>query len=50
MNFVAVDVETANPDFASICQIGIARFEGGKLTEEWSTLVNPDDYLARISH
>ncbi len=24
MDFVAIDVETANPDMASICQVGIA--------------------------
>ena len=43
MEFVAVDVETANADCSSICQIGIARFEDGNLAEEWSTLVNPED-------
>jgi DNA polymerase-3 subunit epsilon len=43
MEFVALDVETANADSSSICQIGIARFEDGCLAEEWSTLVNPED-------
>lgn len=43
MEFVALDVETANADCSSICQIGTARFEDGCLTEEWSTLVNPED-------
>lgn len=45
MEFVALDVETANADCSSICQIGIARFEDGCLAEEWSTLVNPADYF-----
>lgn len=45
MKFVALDVETANADCSSICQIGIARFEDGCLAEEWSTLVNPEDYF-----
>jgi DNA polymerase-3 subunit epsilon len=45
MEFVALDVETANADSSSICQIGIARFENGRLVEEWSTLVNPEDYF-----
>jgi DNA polymerase-3 subunit epsilon len=45
MEFVALDVETANADCSSICQIGIARFEDGCLAEEWSTLVNPEDYF-----
>jgi len=43
MEFVALDVETANADCSSICQIGIARFENACLAEEWSTLVNPED-------
>jgi DNA polymerase-3 subunit epsilon len=45
MEFVALDVETANADSSSICEIGIARFVDGCLTEEWSTLVNPEDYF-----
>src|ERR1035441_5539349 len=45
MEFVALDVETANAGSSSICQIGIARFEDGRLAEEWSTLVNPEDYF-----
>jgi len=45
MDFVAIDVETANPDVASICQIGIARFANKKLVEEWVTLINPEDYF-----
>lgn len=42
MNFVALDVETANPDVASICQIGLIRYEGGVLQEEWKTYVDPE--------
>jgi DNA polymerase-3 subunit epsilon len=45
MEFVALDVETANAGCSSICQVGIARFEDGYLAEEWSTLVNPEDYF-----
>ncbi len=43
MDFVAIDVETANADIASICQIGVARFLNGQLADEWSTLVDPED-------
>jgi len=43
MNFIALDVETANADMASICQIGIAKYADGKLIEEWSSLLNPED-------
>ena len=45
MDFVALDVETANPDMASICQIGAARYVGGALAEEWKTYVDPQDYF-----
>lgn len=43
MKFVAIDVETANADMGSICQIGLATFVDGLLAEEWSTLVDPED-------
>jgi len=42
---VAIDIETANADMASICQIGLAKFVDGKLIEEWSSLVDPEDYF-----
>lgn len=45
MEFVAIDVETANADVASICQIGIARFANGALADEWKTYVDPQDYF-----
>ncbi len=41
LSFVAVDVETANSDVSSICQVGVAIFEGGELRDTWQTLVNP---------
>lgn len=49
MNFVAIDVETANPDMGSICQIGTAVFSDGQLIEEWSTLVDPEDYFDDVN-
>ena len=49
MDFVALDVETANADMASICQIGIAKFSNGKLVEEWSSLIDPEDYFDDIN-
>jgi len=49
MQFVAIDVETANSDMASICQIGLAKFVDGKLAEEWCTLVDPDDYFDEVN-
>lgn len=45
MDFVAIDVETANSDLASICQIGIVGFEDGLPKHSWQSLVNPEDYF-----
>lgn len=45
MNFVAIDVETANADMASICQIGLVKCENGTLSDEWKTYVDPEDYF-----
>lgn len=49
MNFVAIDVETANPNMGSICQIGIARFAGGQLVDEWVSLVDPEEYFDDVN-
>ena len=43
MKFIAIDVETANADMASICQIGLAAYSDGVLTNEWKSYVNPND-------
>ena len=34
---------------ASICQIGIAKYIEGKLVEEWSSLIDPEDYFDGIN-
>ncbi|MDP2211858.1 MAG: exonuclease domain-containing protein [Candidatus Aquicultor sp.] len=49
MEFVAIDVETANADMASICQIGLARYRDGLLAEEWKTYIDPEDYFDGIN-
>ncbi|WLP94298.1 exonuclease domain-containing protein [Psychrobacter sp. M13] len=49
MEFIAIDVETANADMASICQIGLAKYKDGILEEEWSSLINPEDYFDGIN-
>ena len=41
MDFVAIDLETANPDPWSICQIGIAVFSNGDLADEWMSYIDP---------
>lgn len=45
MDFVAIDVETANADLSSICQVGLVRFAAGSPVEHWSTLINPQDHF-----
>jgi len=40
--FVAIDVETANADRSSICQIGAVRVENGIVTDTFATLVDPE--------
>ncbi len=47
--FIALDVETANADLASICSIGIATFEDGRMTDEWHSLVDPEDQFSDIN-
>ena len=49
MEFISIDVETANADMASICQIGAAHFVDGILAAEWGTYVDPEDYFDGIN-
>lgn len=45
MKYLALDVETANANYSSICQIGFAEFENGKIFNKWSSLINPESYF-----
>lgn len=45
MRFVSIDVETANPKFSSICQIGLVKFDDGIEVASDSVYVNPKDYF-----
>jgi DNA polymerase III subunit epsilon len=49
MNFIAIDVETANADLASICQIGLVRFLDGQIVERWESLVDPEDFFDHMN-
>lgn len=49
MDFVAIDVETANADMSSICQLGVATFRGGELAAEWKSYIDPEDYFDPIN-
>lgn len=41
LTFVAIDFETANADYSSICQVGMVFFENGNIVREISQLINP---------
>ena len=45
LTFNSIDVETANADRASICQIGIVRVRDGEIEDRWQSLVNPEDWF-----
>lgn len=48
--FIAFDVETANEDVGSICQLGFAHFNNnGELVKEYSQLVDPDDDFSELN-
>lgn len=40
--FIAIDVETANPEPTSICAIGAVKVENGLITDSRYSLVNPE--------
>ena len=42
MTFNSIDVETANQNRWSICQIGMCSVRNGKILDQWETLVNPE--------
>jgi DNA polymerase-3 subunit epsilon len=49
VNFVALDVETANPDCSSICQIATVSFADGRIASAWQTYVDPQDYFDSVN-
>lgn len=49
MNFVTIDVETANEDLASICQIGLVRFKDSKISNTFTSLINPQDSFSSMN-
>jgi DNA polymerase-3 subunit epsilon len=49
-NFTAIDVELANDDLGSICEVGLAKFRAGELVETWRALVNPEGPYQELYH
>lgn len=48
-SFVAIDVETANEDLSSICQIGMVKYVDGKAVDQFESLINPLSDFSRIN-
>lgn len=44
-DFIALDVETANADFGSICSIGLVHFRSGEVFKKLTILVDPEDHF-----
>jgi DNA polymerase-3 subunit epsilon len=42
MNFVSIDLETANSDHSSICAIGMVKVVDGEIVKRFYSLVNPE--------
>ncbi len=45
LTFNSIDVETANADRASICQIGVVHVRDGEIRDQWKTLIDPEDWF-----
>lgn len=48
-DFVAIDVETANANVSSICQIAVVSFARDQVVHEWHSLVNPEEPFAPLN-
>lgn len=49
LTFNTIDVETANANRASICQIGIVHVRDGVITDHWQSLVNPNAWFDSLN-
>jgi DNA polymerase III subunit epsilon len=43
MDFCSIDIETANKDKGSICQIGLIKFKNGKIVDSFESIINPQE-------
>jgi DNA polymerase III subunit epsilon len=48
-DFIALDVETANADFSSICSIGLVHFRAGEIFKSLTILVDPQDEFDQMN-
>ena len=45
MEYIVLDLETANSSYASICQLGMVKIRNGILEENYNWLIDPEDYF-----
>lgn len=49
LNFTTLDFETANANLSSICQVGIVEFRSGVVIDDFTSLIDPEDYFSGIN-
>jgi DNA polymerase III subunit epsilon len=49
LSFTAIDFETANPQRGSVCAVGAVKVRGGRIVEEYTTIVRPPPGLDDFS-
>lgn len=49
MDFVAIDIETANSYRDSICSIGMVKVKNNEVVDQFYSLVNPETYFADMN-
>lgn len=49
-DFTAIDVELANRQYCSVCELGLARYRDGVLVETWRALINPEEKFESLYH
>ena len=47
-HFLVIDVETANSNQGSICQIGIIECKNGEVIDSWCSYINPKDVFNEL--
>ncbi|MDR0513582.1 MAG: 3'-5' exonuclease [Coriobacteriaceae bacterium] len=50
MEYVALDVETANNHAGAICSIGLARFEDDELVSQYYSLIRPPEEFGEFNY
>jgi len=48
-SYVAIDFETANGARTSACSVGVVRVDNGRVTEQWTTLIDPEYTFAPMN-